>query len=242
MLLVLAHEASRAKIAHLASSLVDTRASEALHMALLCADGAIVVGLHSDLFPMPGAQAFGWGIPVLGVADEAATLMPFETETGLTLNAGMAAQILSIGSPMVPRRLVRHLNEGGVVHILIDAVPASSALAGPTVSFLGQALRRVDGPAWLAAMTGKPILFVGVYRNGRRTTYDLGAPMYADAALPRGRQVAELSERVYAEAEAFVRRHPEAWMGWSYLPMLLADDGAGAVTGELASSARAHGA
>lgn len=225
VLLVVAHAATRQKIATLTSLLVDPRSSRALRQALTESDGAIVAGLHSDVFVMPFSQSVVWDLPTLGIADEAATLMPFEPDSALTLNAYLGAQLLSTHSPMTMRTLVRHLVGGGVVHILFDAVLEKLGGEAATVRFLGRRLRRVDGPAWLAVRTGKPIVFVGVYRAGSRVGYDISPPLHANAALlERSQLIADLSERVYMAAEAFVRRHPEAWMGWSYLPMLLAED------------------
>lgn len=222
-LMVIAHAASRKKITRLASLLVERRSSRALREAISETNGVIVAGLHSDIFVMPFAESVVGDVPALGIADEGATLMPFEPDTALTLNSYLGSHILPTHSTMTMRTLARHLAGGGVVHILFDARPEQSGGETATVSFLGHTLRRVDGPAWLAVRSGKPIVFAGVYRAGSQVGYDMSPQLWADQALTRSEQIRDLSERLYAEAEAFVRRHPEAWMGWSYLPMLLGE-------------------
>ena len=241
-LLVIAHAASRKKIVRLASLLAQTRSSSALRTAIGETDGVIVAGLHSDIFVMPFAESVVGGAPALGIADEGATLMPFEPDTALTLNSYLGSHILPTHSTMTMRTLARHLAGSGIVHILFDAVPEQSGGESETVSFLGHTLRRVDGPAWLAVRTGKPIVFAGVYRTGSQVGYDVSPLLRADQTLTRSEQISDLSERLYAEAEAFVRRHPEAWMGWSYLPMLLAEHARGERPTAVAGTARAHGA
>jgi lauroyl/myristoyl acyltransferase len=64
--------------------------------------------------------------------------------------------------------------------------------------------------------SGKPVRFIRSFRRERRLVVELSPPISLAANGSPKQQIAALTEKIYAEAETFVRQHPESWLAWSY--------------------------
>jgi lauroyl/myristoyl acyltransferase len=116
--------------------------------------------------------------------------------------------------PNVSGALLRHLKAGRSVYIAMDKLEVGGK--GPTIELLGHRINRVDGPAWLAVTSGLPIALWSTYDSAKGVAITASPLLHPDPSLPVKLRVADLSERLYACAEAAIREHPEAWTGWAF--------------------------
>lgn len=102
------------------------------------------------------------------------------------------------------RGLIRGLRSGRWVGLMAD-VPE----AGPTVvvPFCGGRVRVSAVPARLAAATGESIVPTACWKEGRRWTLRIHAPM----SVGRHDDETEVMSRLVAVLEPEIRRHPEQW-------------------------------
>jgi lauroyl/myristoyl acyltransferase len=180
--------------------------------------GAVIAGIHSDLYFGVPIYLRMRGLAVSCVADV------FALGVGLASDEDIGARfpflfpdMIDSRGAMVGKDLLARLRGGGVALVAFDAPPQREALGEsmPTVTFLGRSVRRFDGAAWLAVRTGKPLIFVGTYRRGKRTVLQV-TRVQPDMALSVRERVVALTGQLYALGEAFIRKHPESWMVWSY--------------------------
>jgi lipid A biosynthesis acyltransferase len=108
--------------------------------------------------------------------------------------------------------LLRHLKAGRSVYVALDRQTATTR--GPRIDMLGRRFFRNDGPAWLAVRSGCPVALWTTHWSPTGVVITASASIYPDPSLPVKLRVAALSERLYAEAEAAIRKHPEAWTCW----------------------------
>jgi lauroyl/myristoyl acyltransferase len=125
---------------------------------------------------------------------------------------------VEVNHALATAELVRHLKAGRSVHIALEIVPGQRNSGN--IMMLGNRFQRNDGPAWLAVRSGRPVTLWTTHRSRSRLVIQGSAPLYPDPALPVERRVAELSERLYQEAETAIREHPDAWGGWGYLSLI----------------------
>lgn len=121
--------------------------------------------------------------------------------------------------PNASGALLRHIKAGRSVHLALDKLPGEGG-KGPKVEMLGHCLARNDGPAWLAVMSGRPAALWTTHNSPNGVVITSSPLLHPDTLLPPKLRVADLSERLYACAEASIREHPEAWTCWTY-PNLL---------------------
>jgi lauroyl/myristoyl acyltransferase len=122
--------------------------------------------------------------------------------------------------PSASGSLLRHLKTGRNVYVALDTVlDGQSKAAGTRIEWLGQNVERNDSPAWLAVRSGRPVVLWTTHQSGSSVILAVSAVLQPDAALPTGARVADLATRLYASAEAAIRQHPEAWLGWTYPSM-----------------------
>src|SRR4029077_11310219 len=112
-----------------------------------------------------------------------------------------------------------HLKSGRSVYVALD-VPASERKPAAEVKMLGHAFPRNDWPAWLAMRSGRPLALWTTHSTPAGVVITASPTLYPDPSLPIGMRVADLSERLYALAEAAILEHPEAWTFLGYLHLL----------------------
>jgi len=115
--------------------------------------------------------------------------------------------------------LLRHLKSGRHVHLALDRVTERPTIyRRADIEFLGQFMPRNDGPAWLAVSSGRPLMLWTTHNSPSGVVISASPLLYPDSSLPAAARVADLSRRLYVDAEAAIREHPEAWMGWRIAP------------------------
>lgn len=112
----------------------------------------------------------------------------------------------------VSKDLVREVENGAVLAILADRDLKGT---GVEVEFFGEKTTMPPGTASIAIETGIPILVAGVYSaihdDGKRGWYAvISDPIEVPAGSGR-EAIPELTQRVAAELEIAVARHPEEW-------------------------------
>lgn len=115
--------------------------------------------------------------------------------------------------------LLRHLKAGHSVYVALDQA-ARNARPTANIEILGHTVPRNDGPAWLAVRSERPLALWTTHSSPSGLVLTAYAPIYPDPSLPVELRVAAMSEQLYADAEAAIRAHPEAWSGWSHLNLL----------------------
>lgn len=120
-----------------------------------------------------------------------------------------------MGVEILPARgagmtLVRRLRRGEMVAMVVDlGVDTEDALP---VRFCGREAAFPAGPARLARLSGAPIVFGWAARKpGGRYLAHVSEPILSDRSLDADEDARRITERIVAEFEAAVRRHPEQW-------------------------------
>ena len=229
--LVLAPE----RLYRLTAMLFDAESFRELERTLRDTGGGVVTSLHTGLYTgvIPLLGASGWASAVLADTTSLGANVGDDTPPALEVY-GRYATILNSHSSMAGKALLARLCAGQLALLAFDA-PAQDVVAAatlPCIGFMGRPMYRFDGPAWLAARSGKPLVFEATYQRGGKTVISVWPPLYANPDLPRRAQIEDLTARLYATAEAFLRQHPEAWMAWSYQHDLIVRDGRVAEHGE----------
>jgi lauroyl/myristoyl acyltransferase len=205
----------REKLFCLVERLSVLRSMDCVQQAFTKHKGAIVVGLHSELF-LGLYMQLSRRLPTTVLAN----LRIVEYSLAADRDSPFSTLSDSVDStaPMAAKSLVQLLRAGRVVVLAIDVPPLSGAQDTPTrrIRFLGREVQRYDTAAWLSMHTGKPILFASIHRAGNKLIMDFSAPLLPDRDLAPSEQVADLTTRLYAMAEQVVHRHPAAWLVWRY--------------------------
>jgi lauroyl/myristoyl acyltransferase len=197
-------------------SVTAIRGMEYLAEAVEANYGAIVVGLHWELFLAPVFYARRLR-PVSLLANVG--LADYSLASSRRLIAIPFVQPVDSAARMAAKTLADRLRAGQIVLLAFDVLPAAGAdrTRMKTISFLDHTITRFDTAAWLAVHIGKPVLLVSTHRVGNRLTVELSAPLPPVATVSPQEQVARLTEKIYAAGEQLVRRHPESWLAWSTL-------------------------
>lgn len=122
-------------------------------------------------------------------------------------------------------QLLRHLKSGRHIYVALDrTTERPTTYRRADIEFLGQCIPRNDGPAWLAVSSGRPLTLWTTHNSQSGVVISVSTPLHPDPSLPTAAaRVADLSRRLYVQAEAAIRERPEAWTCWTY-PSLLAPD------------------
>jgi KDO2-lipid IV(A) lauroyltransferase len=122
----------------------------------------------------------------------------------LRVNLGIDA----IPMPDARQGVVAALRAGKIVGLVADQAPVRS---GSWVPFFGRPTKTFNGPGYMAAQTGAPVLFGGMLDDGE------GGYRMLDEA-PRGdseEQVVRMATLYRARLEALVREAPEQYL-WTH--------------------------
>lgn len=172
------------------------------HVRALQAEGrgGIVVLSHFGNWDMAANVALTLGIPLTTVM---APVGP-QLITDLVIWARQSNEIEVFTPENAARGLIRAVRRGRFVCLLCD-IPG----AGPTVTvdYCGGPVVFTAAPAWLARVTGAPLLPVDCRREGRGYAVEIHAPMTAG----RHEDDTVVMQRVASALELAVRRHPGQW-------------------------------
>lgn len=181
--------------------------------------GAVVVVGHLGNWDAAGAWVGATGRRLVTVAEVLRPRRMFDFFADHRARLGMTIFPAESG---VTERLADAVRNGAVVAILGDRDLRGR---GPEVKFFGDPTTLPAGPASVALRTGVPLLVAGVYavrRDDGKRGWD--AEMSEPIELPRNagaEAIAELTQRVAEQLEAFVARRPEEWH--VFQPFWLAD-------------------
>ncbi len=134
--------------------------------------------------------------------------------------------------PLFTGTLLRHLKEGRSVYVGLDNIlhvrdPQTGTLSKPKamaeVEVLGFRLPRNDGPAWLAARSGRPLVLWTTHNSTAGCVITASPPLYPDDSLPMADRVVELSKALYRYAEAAIHEHADDWRYMAHIDLMTVD-------------------
>jgi KDO2-lipid IV(A) lauroyltransferase len=162
--------------------------------------GGIIVLAHYGNWDMCANLAVAYGVPLTTVM--APVGPPAITELVFWARRGNQLEVFSPES--AARGLLRAVRRGRFACLLCD-----SPGGGPTVvvDYCGGPVRFTAAPAWLARVSGAPLLPVDCRR--REGGYDI--EIHAPITVAPGEDDTAVMQRVAAVLEVAVRRHPEQW-------------------------------
>jgi KDO2-lipid IV(A) lauroyltransferase len=193
---------------------------EPFHEAMGCGRGVLLVTPHLGNWELGGSLLASFGVKPL-------VLTAPEPGTGLTGMRALArarhgVETLVVGAdPFAFVQVIRRLQEGGVVAVLLDRPMSGS---GVDVDFFGQTLPASSAAADLARATGAVILPVYVVREGgQHRAYALPPVLYDRACLGSRGERRELTGRILRVFEPAVRQFSTQW--FHFVPVWKAKSG-----------------
>ncbi|MGN6085541.1 LpxL/LpxP family acyltransferase [Trinickia sp.] len=196
---------------------IRVQGGELVDAALAAGRGAFLVGGHFGSFEV--LRAIGRTRPSLRVA-----IMMYE-ENARNVNAALATvnpavkrDVIALGRPEAMLEAREYLDAGAMIGMLADRTLRQDG--GDTLlplEFLGGRVGFPLGPMRMAAMLGRPVIFLtGVYRGGNR--YDVHFEALADfSETPRSERAAQVDAAVarYAHLlEQHCRQAPYNWFNF----------------------------
>jgi lauroyl/myristoyl acyltransferase len=184
---------------------IDVEGVENFEAAERLGKGVIFASAHMGAVEVASALALVRDFKITAVADRLPRML---MEWLVACRSKMGVEILPAeGAGMA---LVRRLRRREMVAMVVD-LGADVADSLP-VRFFGREARFPAGPARLARLSGAPIVFGWAARKpaGRYVAY-VSEPILSHPSLDAGEDTRRITERIVAEFEAAVRRHPEQW-------------------------------
>lgn len=199
---------------------------------------------------VPTAHFGNWDVAGVVLATHTPLHVIVETFPDPRLNALVQRQRATLGMTVVPmegspRRMLRILQEGGVIATPVDRpLPAGE---GVPVTFLGRRCYVPGGIAQLALRTGAAIAPGFVWYDEAYSTHYYAAvapPIFPVPSGDRRADVIALTQRIYDVIAEMVRAHPTQWYMfrpfWSAQPDVVptADSAPAVHAGDAATDAR----
>ncbi len=193
---------------------LEVHGHELLRQLIADGRGLFLMGAHLGSFEV--IRALGWKESDLRIA------MVMHQENAQKLNAMLAAvnpdaghDIIAMGHLDSMLKVRERLDGGGVVGMLADRTPGDEARS--PVQILGGQAFLPNGPLRMAAMLGRPVLFMtGLYLGGNR--YAIHFERLADfSGLARGERAAAVDAalpRYAALLDHYCRRAPYNWFNF----------------------------
>jgi KDO2-lipid IV(A) lauroyltransferase len=172
------------------------------HVRALQAEGrgGVLALSHFGNWDMAANIALGLGVPLTTV------MAPFGPPaiTDLVVWARQSNELEVFTADSAARGLIRAVRRGRFACLLCD-IPG----AGPTVTvrYCGGPVVFSAAPAWLARVTGAPLIPVDCHREGRGYAIGVHPPITAE----RSDDDAALMQQVASALEPAVRRDPQQW-------------------------------
>ncbi|MFZ7124643.1 MAG: lysophospholipid acyltransferase family protein [Desulfobacterales bacterium] len=119
------------------------------------------------------------------------------------------------GARLVPKigsikRLVSCLKRNEVIVLVMDQRVGRKE--GLFIDFFGDVSLTTKGPAYLALLTGAPVLPVFIRRSGGGFVVEIGKEIPLFRSGDRTRDIAENTLKYNQAIESFIRKHPSQWM------------------------------
>jgi peroxiredoxin len=200
------------RLNRLACRLFDRSSVQELAERLKTSDTSIAVFLHGELCAaLPNAlhavhreivraiEPWQHGVSVSATSDKQPR---FFGET--------AEMCVDVANPLGTASLLRHLKTRHTVYLGLDTWSKRSE---GVVEVLGHAFPRNDGPAWLAVRSGCPVSLWTTYASHSGVVIKTYPAIHPDPRMLVPERVVDVSNRLYADADAAIRAHPEAWLG-----------------------------
>lgn len=194
---------------------------ESLPLEVCGNGGSVVLALgHQGNWDLAGAWATVHLAPVTTVAERLEPAEVFDAFVGLREAMGLRIIPLDKGTDVF-RELVRAVRTGNVLLPLLADRDLTSK--GVEVTLLGARARVAAGPAALALATGAPLLptvlrherIYGARRRAAGSPWGLvitfGQPVPVPHDLPRGEQVAAMTQAWVDVLGADIAEHPTQW-------------------------------
>lgn len=227
MFMYLALNLSPARLAALTRTIYDMRSIALLDRTLSDAGGGVLASLHTALYPaaMLLLGEAGWEASAIANIASLGNRIGSDEPVGMD-SYGRYAHIVDNRTRMAGKVLLNRLRAGKMAVVVFDSPPPDTTItaSSPAIEFLGRRVYRFDGAAWLAVHSDKPIIFAASYRAGNQSVAYIRPPLYPVMELPPRARIQDLTARLYAEAETFLREHPEVWIGWCYMHDLVVPD------------------
>lgn len=177
-----------------------------LERALAAGRGALVVTAHLGNWELLAARLRRIGFQGAVVGRE----RPRDPSAAWLVRMRAAYGVTSLPQDAPPRRLLEVLRGGGILGLLADLeVPR---LSGAFVPFFGRPAWTMTAPAALARAARLPLLPARCVAVGaRRYRLLCDPPLELDPSLDRRAATLELTARLAALYERWIRSHPEQW-------------------------------
>jgi len=189
----------------------DLEGAQLLRRVAETGGGCIIASLHQGNWEACTSAAIKLGLSPAGVYRELTN--PLAEAYMLEARAPFYPRGLFCKRPGsdIARRLITVLKAGGTIAMLSDLRDDS----GVHLDFLGEPSSAIAGPAFLARMTGRPLLAGRVVRTGgvrfRGEAVAIEVPVTDD----RQADIAEATRRLSQVFEGWVRENPEQWL-WTH--------------------------
>lgn len=177
---------------------------ERLDQALREGRGAVLAATHCGNWEMAGAALALYGYPMLSVAMKQKNE---EFDRFISEYRAMPGQTVEYKTGV--RDMLRALKKGYFVGLLCDQDPGDTGILSP---FMGQKTLTPTGPAHFSVLCGLPVLTILIHQRGFESyTIYVGDPITAEEGLSKKEKIQQITDRVNARLEAWIRKYPEEW-------------------------------
>ncbi|HEY8827808.1 MAG TPA: phosphatidylinositol mannoside acyltransferase [Jatrophihabitantaceae bacterium] len=195
----------------------NAEGSEHLDAAVAAGQGAIMVLPHMGNWDVSGLWFVERGTRFTTVAERVEPASLYDRFVTYRESLGMEVVALTGGQRPPMEVLAERLRAGGAVCLVADR---DLSRGGVEVQFFGEPTRMPGGPAMLSALTGAPVLPVGLWFTDDGWGHRVNPPIDA----PEGRLREKVAAGTQAVADVFAREiaaHPTDWH--MLQPLWLAD-------------------
>jgi len=195
----------------------NAEGSEHLDAAVAAGQGAIMVLPHMGNWDVSGLWFVERGTRFTTVAERVEPASLYDRFVAYRESLGMEVLALTGGQRPPMEVLAERLRAGGAVCLVADR---DLSRGGVEVQFFGEPTRMPGGPAMLSALTGAPVLPVGLWFTDDGWGHRVNPPIDA----PEGRLREKVAAGTQAVADVFAREiaaHPTDWH--MLQPLWLAD-------------------
>lgn len=178
--------------------------SEKLDVIKASGKGCILAATHCGNWEMEGAALALYGYPLLSVAMKQANE---EFDRFITEYRSIPGQTVEYKTGV--RDMLRRLRQGYFVGLLCDQDPGDTGILSP---FLGQRTLTATGPAHFSVTCKLPVMTALIHQTGLETyTIIIGDPITADEGVNKKEAIQQITDRINARLEAWIRKYPEEW-------------------------------
>lgn len=185
----------------------EVRGREHFEMAKDSGKPVLIFGAHIGNWELGPVSMNHFGVAMASVYREANN--PYVEGVYLISRKRLLDAGLIPKGPSGARDLVRYLKEGRSIGMLID----QKMNDGIAVPFFGIDAMTPPALADFARRTGHPVIGFRNHRtNGARFVIEALPPIYLEKTHDKERDVYEMTRRMTAEIESWIREHPDQWL------------------------------